>query len=105
MAQFDLYRNCDQLSKRSYPFLLDVQTNLLEHLNSRMVIPLTRLEHSSASFPKNLCPTLTIDAQDYALLTYQMAAVSVRSLTDLHSSMAASRAEIISALDFLVTGI
>jgi toxin CcdB len=105
MAQFDLYWNSDQQSKHAYPLLLDVQTNLLEQLTSRMVIPLTLVTSSAGPFPTHLCPTLIIEDKEYALLTHQMAAISVRSLTDRHSSIANRRSEIINAIDFLITGI
>lgn len=52
MAQFDLYWNSDQQTKRAYPLLLDVQTNLLEHLTSRMVIPLTPVTQNSGPINK-----------------------------------------------------
>ncbi|WP_036256026.1 CcdB family protein, partial [Spongiibacter marinus] len=38
MKQFDLYENPDSDSHATYPFFVDVQTDLLDDLNSRVVI-------------------------------------------------------------------
>ena len=59
--QFDVYENTDKESKKVYPFFVDIQTNLLDTLNSRAVIPLTPIKNVSKEYPKNLCPTITID--------------------------------------------
>jgi len=48
MSQFMVYRNSNPNSSKAYPYLLDVQSNLLESLDTRLVIPL------SLSLP-NLC--------------------------------------------------
>ncbi|TAN67806.1 MAG: hypothetical protein EPN17_10565 [Methylobacter sp.] len=37
MAQFMVYENQNQDSKQVYPYFVDVQNNLLETLNSRLV--------------------------------------------------------------------
>ncbi|HFD7850827.1 CcdB family protein [Klebsiella sp. K794] len=42
MSQFTLYRNPDEATATTYPFFVDVQSDLLENLNTRLVIPLTR---------------------------------------------------------------
>lgn len=41
MSQFTLYRNPDEATATTYPFFVDVQSDLLENLNTRLVIPLT----------------------------------------------------------------
>ena len=54
MTQFDYYANTDKDTNNTYPFIVDVQNNLLDGLNSRMVIPLTPLFNLKNSYPKNL---------------------------------------------------
>jgi toxin CcdB len=41
VAQFAVYRNKSPRSKSTYPFLVDVQSDLLDELQTRVVIPLT----------------------------------------------------------------
>ena len=105
MAQFDYYLNTDKDTHTTYPFIVDVQDTLLDGLNTRVVIPLTPLSSLEKSYPKNLCPEITIEGKEYSLLTHQMASVSTRILSNCEGSLAHIRTEIISAIDFLVTGI
>lgn len=104
MKQFDLYENTDPDSRRIYPFFVDVQTGLLEQLNSRVVIPMAPAQNAK-SFPKNLCPIVQIGNKKYALLTHQITTVSASFLSKKEGSLLLNRDEIISALDFLLTGI
>ena len=104
MAKFDYYANTDKDTNRTYPFIVDVQDALLEGLNSRVVIPLTPLANLEKSYPKNLCPVVTIEGKEYSLLTHQLTSVSMRTLSHTEGSLAHIRNEIISAIDFLFTG-
>jgi len=55
MARFDVYANPGSHATTT-PYLLDVQSDLLDGLDSRMVVPLRSLKH----FPKvKLSPRLT----------------------------------------------
>ncbi len=105
MAQFDYYANTDKATNETYPFVVDVQDDLLDGLNSRVVIPLTPLANFEKATPKNLCPEITIEGKGYSLLTHQMASVSTRLLSQYEGSLVNIRNEIISAIDFLFTGI
>lgn len=104
MKQYDLYENTDPDSQASYPFFVDVQTGLLEDLNSRVVIPIAPALDAN-SFPKNLCPIVEINNKQFALLTHQITTVSFSFLERKKGSLLLNRDDIISALDFLLTGI
>lgn len=41
MSQFILYKNLDKNTSKAYPYFVDVQSELLSTLNTRLVIPLT----------------------------------------------------------------
>ncbi|HAS8335849.1 TPA: plasmid maintenance protein CcdB, partial [Vibrio vulnificus] len=41
MPQFSLYKNNDKSTSTAYPYFVDVQSELLDTLNTRLVIPLT----------------------------------------------------------------
>lgn len=69
MAQLDYFANTDTDTNEIYPFMVDVQDNLLSDLNSRVVIPLTPLINLEESYPKNLCSIFTIEGKGYSLLT------------------------------------
>ncbi len=104
MKQFDVYENSDADTKAAYPYFIDVQTGLLRDLDSRVVIPIT---HSSEAknYPKNLCPIIDIKNNKYALMTHQITTVSSSFLEYKEGSLLLNRDDIISSLDFLLTGI
>lgn len=103
--QFDVYENTDKDTKKVYPYFVDIQTNLLDTLNSRAVIPLTPAKNVSKEYPKNLCPAISIDNKDFALLTHQITSVPVSLLKRKAISAEAYRTDIIAVIDFLATGI
>jgi len=105
MSQFHLYENTNKATQKTYPYFVDIQSDLLDTLNSRVVIPLTPLSTSDKSYPAHLCPTLTINDAHFALLTHQITSVSVNFLRECEGSVASNRDKIIAAIDFLVTGI
>ena len=105
MAQLDYFANTDKDTNKIYPFMVDVQDNLLGDLNSRVVIPLTPIINLEESYPKNLCPIITIEGKDYSLLTHQISSISKRFLSTYQGTLTPNRPEIIAAIDFLITGI
>jgi toxin CcdB len=105
MKQFDLYNNTDKDTNKAYPYFVDVQSNLIDKLNSRVVIPLTLQIKSDKGFPEGLCPVIDIDGERAVLLTHQMTSVSTSFLKKRSGTLAPNRNEIIAAIDFLVTGI
>lgn len=105
MSQFTLYRNNDKATAKAYPFFVNVQNELLDPLNSRLVIPLTPLALLEQKAPSHLCPTISISKGDFVLLTHQMASVPVKLLSNPVDDLTIFRNEIIAAIDFLITGI
>ena len=98
MARFSVYRNPDGAG-----YLLDVQANILDHLNTRMVVPLLPL--SSAPTPaKTLNPVFSITGTSVVMVTQFMAAIPASLLKSPESSLEFSRNEITAALDFLFQG-
>ena len=104
MKQFDVYTNTDSDTNQTYPYFVDVQTELLDVLNSRVVIPLTAALLNKG-LPDNICPKVEISGQQYYLLTYQITTVSRSFLRKYESSLLLNRTEIINSLDFLISGI
>ena len=104
MARFDVYANPGSHTATT-PYLLDVQSDLLNGLDSRMVIPMRSLKH----FPKvklstQLTPVFTIDGEPYLLETPKMGAVPLRVLKSHVTSLAQAQDQITAAMDFLFQG-
>ena len=98
MARFSVYRN-----PGSDSYLLDVQANILDHLNTRVVVPLLPL--SVAPTPaKGLNPVFTVAGEPMVMVTQFMAAVPTSLLKLPESSLEFSRNEITAALNLLFQG-
>ncbi|MDA0130587.1 CcdB family protein [Vibrio sp. MarTm2] len=105
MSQFSLYQNNDKSTATAYPYFVDVQSEMLDTLNTRLVIPLTPVEMLEKKAPTHLCPVIHIDEGDFVILTNQMTSVPTKILRDPVNDLSTFRNEIIAAIDFLITGI
>ncbi|PLX85520.1 MAG: plasmid maintenance protein CcdB [Desulfuromonas sp.] len=104
MAQFDVYRNPGLETRESIPYLLDVQNALLDALATRIVVPLVR--RSVMPRPaEHLNPAFNIEGEPVVMSTAELAGISRHALGERVGSLAEHRSEIVSAIDFLVTGI
>lgn len=105
MAQFDVHANEDPATRARAPFLVDVQSDLLDELATRVVVPLLPLSTGSAPPIGKLMPVFEVQGARFALALPQLAGVSRAVLGPKVSSLAASRHEIISAFDVLISGV
>lgn len=105
MSQFELYKNNDKSTATAYPYFVDIQSELLDTLNTRLVIPLTPVELLKKKVPSHLCPLININEGDFVILTHQMASIPTKNLKEPVNELSTFRNEIISAIDFLITGI
>ena len=98
MARFDV---CALRNGEGY--VLDVQADILDHLNTRVVVPL--LPKKSAPQPANrLNPVVDIDGEAFVMVTQFLAAVPKSELGNTILSMDNSFAEITAALDMVFQG-
>jgi toxin CcdB len=88
MAQFDVYRNANQIdvyrnanqkTAAAIPYLLNVQTDLLESLVTRVVVPLLRASEMSKP-AKGLNPKFEVEGTTVIMSTAELAGVPVPSL-------------------------
>ncbi|HET9646442.1 MAG TPA: CcdB family protein [Burkholderiaceae bacterium] len=74
MGRFSVYAN-----PKGAGYLMDVQANLLEHLNTRVVVPLLPLEEAPSP-AKVLNPIFEVGGVKHVLITQFLAAVPRRLL-------------------------
>jgi toxin CcdB len=103
MAQFDVYTNPNPETKKTIPFLLDVQTDLLNSLATRVVVPLISAS-AMVKAAKHLNPHFSIKRTTVIMSTAELAGVTLNSLGEKVGSLKEHQNEIIAALDFLITG-
>lgn len=105
MPQFTVHRNPNPDTKAACPLLLDVQSDLVADLNTRVVVPLCPASAMKGKLIKTLTPVFEIGGKQYAMLTPQLAGVSKQQVGVKVADLAQRRDEIIAALDLLITGI
>ena len=80
MARFDVYANPGAHAAIT-PYLLDVQSDLLDGLDSRRVIPLRRLGHfQKVKLSSRLTPVFIVEGEELLLEIPKMGAVPQRVL-------------------------
>ena len=99
MARFDLYR----MPGGRPGYVVDVQAPLLDHLATRVVLPLEPLRPTSLPI-RDLNPILPISEIPHLLLAQAIATVPLRDLKRPVGSLANHRDAIVRALDLLLTG-
>lgn len=100
MPRYDLDRSPDNVDH----YVLDVQAELLNPLNTRVVVPL--LPRQVAPVPaRQLNPVFDIGGQPFVLMTQFVATVPLSELGDALGDLRHRDYEITRALDLLLTGV
>ncbi len=104
MPQFAVHRNPNRLTRTAIPLLLDIQSDLLETLGTRVVIPLYTAEAMQDGVIGTLTPRIEVDGMSYIAVTPELAGIPRNSLGEQVSDLSHRRNDIIAALDLLLTG-
>ena len=104
MAQFDVYENLDSSSHEEIPFFLDVQSELLGMLATRVVVPLVskRIAGQPAA---RMNPQFRVRNIAVVMSTPELAGIPKNRLGKKVTNLIAKRDDIIAALDIVFTGI
>lgn len=65
MAQFMVHRNKNPQTLETVPFLLDVQNDLLNDLETRVMVPLRPVSAMKGRALRTLTPVLEIEGEQY----------------------------------------
>lgn len=99
MARFDIYRNPGK-NRNNIPYLIDLQSNVISGLATRVVAPLRALTvFSSHTLPADLFPIISVEGRDYLLDMPQLGAIPVSELKVKVGSAQAHLFAIQTALD------
>jgi len=104
MPQFDVYANPNPDSQQQIPYLVDIQADLLDHLATRVVVPLYR-QGNIVSLLQQLNPTVTIENELFILSIAELAAIPFTYLGSPISNIQDEREAMVAAVDLLITGI
>ena len=102
MAQFDVYRY--RGARSGVRRVVDVQSDFLQALATRLVVPAYPLDADMKPISR-LNPIVEVAGTRHYLAVQEMAAIRVASLGAREDSLLSERDAIVTAIDFLVTGI
>ena len=104
MGQFTVHKNPNARTRTDIPFLLDMQCDLFSVLATRVVVPLYRLEALGSTPMAKLTPVLRFQDRNLVAMVPELAGVARRNLGPAVGDLASARAELIQAMDLLLTG-
>lgn len=105
MSQFTVYQNKNKATQAAYPFLLNIQNDLLASMQTYVVVPLTPIKTMAHQPICKLTPVLPVQGQDYCMMTPQLAGIHKRELGAEVEILTAYQNDIIAAIDFLLSGV
>jgi toxin CcdB len=104
MARFDVCTNLHRASRERVPYLLELQTDLLAGLGTRLVAPLVPAARFGPPASR-LNPVVRIGSRNFVMDTALIAGIPANQLGDRVASLSGRSADLLGALDFLVFGI
>jgi len=103
--QFAVFDNPSPQKRDVYPYVLDIQSDLLSGLPTRMVVPLAVLAVTPAQIPRRLCPLVSVLGLSLMLVPFEAAPLDKRLLKTEVASLADRSSDIIAAMDAVLSGI
>ena len=88
-----------------YKIFVDVQSDIVETLKRRMVIPLIKSHHLSEKVNKILFPLIRIDGEDYRLMTTELSSVPAEVIGEVIADLGDYADEIKDAINLMFWGI
>jgi toxin CcdB len=104
VTQFAAFENPNRDTRKAYPFLLDIQSDLIQDLTSTIVIPLAPKRAMSKPISR-LNPTVSINGTIYVVLTQQISGYARSALGKPVADLSQERYALIAAIDFVISGI
>jgi toxin CcdB len=104
MAQWDVYPNPVAASRERIPYLVVVQSDLLDMLPTRLVAPLSRTE-VERGWPRRMAPTFEVAGETLRLKPHETGVVTARALRQPVGNLRPQSHLIIDALDAVVSGL
>ena len=102
MAQFDLYENQNTQTNETYPFLLDIQSNILGDLNTRLTVPLAVAPKQNKSLP--FTPMIEVHGKNYMVMFHLMASYPINEYGSVIGNLEKDRSALLGAYDFMIQG-
>lgn len=105
MGQFCAYTNPNPATRTQYPYLLDIQSDLLSELKTTIVIPLSPSLKVASMRLSIFNPVFVLDDEEFTAMTQDMAGINRNQLGGQAFDLSGYRSEIVAAVDFVLSGI
>lgn len=104
MAQFDVYPNPSDSASHGMPYVVVLQSDLLQALPTRVVLPLAR-QREIGKVPLMLCPLVTVKGEALHALAHFVAPLPTRLLKAPVGNLSAHASELVAAVDVVLSGV
>ena len=88
-----------------YPYVVDIQSDSLSSLATRMVVPLAVTALRANELPRRLCPVFVVREQGLMLVPFEAAPLDKRLLKTEIASIRERSHEIVAAMDAVLSGL
>ena len=103
MAQYDVYVNPSKSGADGIPYVVVIQSNLLDALATRLTMPLA-ISDASMKTPTALCPVVMVKSQRLHALAHFAAPLPAKLLKRPVANVAAQASALVSAMDAVLSG-
>lgn len=104
MAQYDVFANPSSSASASIPYVVVIQSDLLDALATRLTMPLAVFD-AATRIPTALCPVITVKGKRLHALAHYAAPLPAKVLRRRVDNVAAQASALVSAMDAVLSGI
>jgi toxin CcdB len=104
MAQYDVYTNPSSSAKSGIPFVVVIQSDLLDALPTRLTIPLAAMAFAG-KVPTALCPIMTVNGERLHALAHYAAPLPAKLLKRPVDNVSTQASALVAAVDAVLSGI
>lgn len=104
MAQYDVYPNPSRSAADGIPYVVVVQSDLLDALATRLSMPLA-VPDGSSKVPAALCPLIVVKGQRLHALAHYAAPLPAKLLKKPVDNVGTQASALVAAMDAVLSGI
>ena len=104
MAQYDVFTNPSSRSADGIPYVVVIQSDLLDALATRLTMPLAVFS-SGTKVPTALCPVIMVKGKRLHALAHYAAPLPAKDLRQPVGNVATQASALVTAMDAVLSGI